>query len=449
MQSPRNSTLANSEEDSQTREDDSLVIWWEQGYSSEANATIVRLVEAWEELSGIETNLQLKPPPIDKQLKTAIAQGNPPDIAFNSTISLIIPQLAGMGKLADVSDVIEPIRDSFNPNALAGATFLNRTIGHRGFYGIPTGMVTYNMHYWKPYLDRLGLAREDIPQDWQGFWQFWQAVRDRLHQMGETEINSFCLTLSGDSHDGKETLALFLHGNNVEVFAEDGTLVLDRPKNRQRLIETYRQLSSLYRDGFIPQEALEWTNPDDNFQFLDRQCLLVINGSLSIPSTQKQPDIPYNREEKNRYVNEIVTLSNWPNTADGNPFEIFIGTQAIVVPAEAIHVEEAKQFLAYFLQVENFKQWNEQLRGRFLPPLSELLNTPFWQDAGDPHFAAILDLQAQKTRPYPPAQNPAYADIAEEEILMGELERILREDISLEAAADAAIAGVREIVKRY
>ena len=434
--------------------ENSLVIWWEQGYGVEANEAIAQLVDEWEQASGIETTLQLKPAPVDEQLKVAINQGNPPDIAFNGAISLILPQLAGTGQLADVSDVINPIQSAFNPNALAGASYLNQTTGQRSLYAIPTGMVTYNIHYWQPYLDRLGLTADDIPDDWQGFWLFWQEVRDQLHQADDNwgrakDINSFCLMLSGDSHDGKETLALFLHGNNVEVFDQEGTLVLGQPQNRQGLINTFVQLSDMYNEGFILPEAIDWRNPDDNFHFLDRQCLLVVNGSLSIPSTQKLDNTPYNQNEQNRYVNEIVTLTDWPKTTNGSPFEIFIGTQVIVVPADATHPEEAKQFLSYLLQPGAFKQWNEELKGRFLPPMTDLVNTPFWQDPADPHFAAILDLQTKPTRPYPQALNPAYADIAEQEILTGALEKIIREGVSPEAAADEAIARVTDLVNQY
>ncbi len=429
--------------------EDSLVIWWEQGYGVDANEAIIQLVEQWEKISGIEVTLKLKPAPLDEQLALAIRQGDTPDIAFNGPISLIIPQLAGTGQLTDVSDVINPIHNTFNPNALAGATYLNQVTGEQSFYAIPTGMVTYNIHYWRPYLEQVGLSNKDIPHDWQGFWAFWKTLRDDLHKAGETNINSFCLTLSGDSHDGKETLAIFLHGNNVEIFDAQGQLVLDHPQNRQGLINTFVQLSSLYKDGYILPGAIDWQNPDDNFQFLDHQCLLVLNGSLSIPSTQKLPDTIYNQAENNRYTNEIVTLPKWPNTTNGSPFKNFIGTQVIVVPARANNPEAAKQFLSYLLQLENFRQWNEQLKGRFIPSLSALLNTPFWQDPNDPHFAAILDMQTETTQPYPQALNPAYADIAEQEVLTGALERIIQENIAPEVVVDEAIDQIKALVNQY
>ncbi|MBP0016573.1 MAG: carbohydrate ABC transporter substrate-binding protein [Cyanobacteria bacterium SBLK] len=446
---PNDSAIVDSEADSRVKEENSLVIWWQQAFVSEGNEEIARLVREWEQSSGIKTTLQLKTESIDRQLESAIARGNSPDLVALFDLSEIIPKLAWEGELADVFDVIEPIRDSFNPGTLDSVNYLNNTTGQRSFYAIPTGMGTYNIHYWKPYLDRLGLDAGDIPRDWQGFWKFWQEVRDRLHQRGETDITSFCITLNKDSDDGPEAFLQFLHGHNANLFDRDGKLVIDRQENRQGLINALSQLADLYRDGYIHPGAMEWGNPDNNFQFLDRQCLLVTNGSLSIPATQKLPDTPYTQKEKNRYINEIVTLSPWPNTVNGNPFKVFVGPSWIVAPADSDRTETAKQFLAYLLQPKNLQRLTEQLKGRSLPPMPELLNTPFWMNSEDPHFAALRVISAGNIQPYPDTLNPAYAEVSKQRILTTALERVIRDNISPESAADEAIAQMQEIVGQY
>ena len=446
VNSPQDSAIVKSEENSQRTREKSLVIWWQQAFVSEGNEEIARLVREWEQSSGIKTTLQLKTESIDKQLESAIAQGSSPDLVAMFDLSETIPKLAWQGELADVSDVIEPIQDSFNPGALDGVNYLNNTTGQRSFYAIPTGMTTYNIHYWKPYLDRLGLDPSDIPQDWQGFWMFWQEVRDRLHELGETDITSFCITLNKDSDDGPEAFVQFLHGHNANIFDSEGTLVIDRPGNRQGLINALAQLSDLYRDGYIHSGAMEWGNPDNNFHFLDRQCLLVTNGSLSIPATQKLPETLYNQNEKNRYLNEIVTLAPWPNTVNGSPFKVLIGASWIVVPADSVRSETAKQFLTYLLQPKNLQRLTEQLKGRSLPPMPELLNTPFWTNSNDPHFAALRVISAGDIQPYPDTLNPAYAEVQNQRIFTTALERVIEEGISPEDAADDAIARIQEII---
>jgi len=449
VQSPNDSTIVDSERDSQASEEDSLVIWWQQSFVSGVDEEIARLVREWEQSSGIKTTLQLQPESIDKQLNSAIAQDNAPDLVAIFDLSDVVPQLAWEGKLADVSDIIQPTRDSFNPGILDSVKFLNKTIDKRSFYAAPIAMTTYNIHYWKPYLDRLGLKASDIPQDWQGFWTFWQEARDRLYQLGEKNVTSFCITLNKDSDDGPEAFLQFLHGHNANIFDGEGNLVIDCPENRQGLINTFSQLANLYLEGYIPSGAMEWGNPDNNFQFLDRKCLLVTNGSLSIPATQKLPDSPYTQQEKNRYVNEIVTLSSWPNTVNGSPFEVLVGGAWVVVPADSEHTVVAKQFLSYLLQPENLQRLTEQFKGRSLPPMPDLLNTPFWQNSNDPHLAALQVISAGNIRPYPDTLNPAYAEISQQRIFTTALERVIRDGVSPAAAADDAIARIKEIINQY
>ncbi|MBP0016572.1 MAG: carbohydrate ABC transporter substrate-binding protein [Cyanobacteria bacterium SBLK] len=446
VQFQNDSAIANLEADDRASEEDSLVIRWPQSYVTGADDVLVRLVREWEKSSGIKTTLLLKPEPLDEVVYKRIEQGRSADIILFIGES-IVSKLAWEGKLLDVSDVINPIRDSFNPAALNSINYLNKTRNQRSFYAIPTGITTYNIHYWKPYLDRLGLKASDIPQDWHGFWQFWQEVRDRLHQLGETGITSFCLTLNKDDGDGQDTLLHFLHGHNVNIFDNEGRSIVDRQENRQGLINALSQLSDLYRDGYIPPSSMEWTGAGNNFQFLDRQCLLVSNTSLSIPATQKLPDSPYTKNEKNRYLNEIVTLSPWPNTVNGSPFKVFVEFPLLIVPAHTQHQEAAKKFLAYLLQPKNLQVLIEQERGRVLPPIKELSNTSFWQDANDPHFDAVR-VVSEQIQPYP-TTNPASAETIEQKILTTALERVIRDGISPEEAADEAIVRIQKIVNRY
>ncbi|MEM9091954.1 MAG: ABC transporter substrate-binding protein, partial [Cyanobacteria bacterium P01_F01_bin.53] len=310
-------------------------------------------------------------------------------------------------------------------------------------------MTTYNIHYWQPYLERLGLTRNDIPQDWQGFWQFWQDVRDQLHQLGEEEIANLCISLNKESSEARAIFMQFLHSHNVRIFDEQGEFVLNAPDNRQGLIDTLSQLSRLYRDGYIPPGAMTWSNADNNIQFLDRQCLLVINGSLSIPLTQQQPDSPYTQKVRNRYFDEIVTLPSWPRTVKGTPVEILVGLPRFIIPVNAKQQAIAKEFLTYLLQPENLQRFVEERKGRMLPPMPELLNTPFWQNYSDPHLAAVQSLSKGKTSPYPDPRHPAYVEISQEMIFGTALESVIRNDVSPAVAADDAIARIEEIIAQY
>ncbi|MDJ1183497.1 ABC transporter substrate-binding protein [Roseofilum casamattae] len=442
QQSDRQSELSSTETGEQ-----SLTIWWEQGYTPGENEVVRTLVKEWEKQSGIKTKLELRPGSIDAQVINAIERGNSPDIA--GPIFLTLVDLAWEGKLTDVSDVIAPMQDKFNLGTLKTANLIDRTKNSRSFYGIPMGIFTYNIHYWQPYLDRLGLQQSNIPQEWDEFWLFWEEVRDRLHEAGETNITSFCLPLSGDSSDGYDMFLLFLQGHNTKILDKNDRFVLDRPQNRQGLINTLSQLSRLYQEGLTPPDVFSWQNPDNNTQFLNRTCLLTINATLSIPTTQKLPITPYTQKENQRYTQEIVTLSRWPETANGTAFNTSIGSYVIVIPSNARNTKAAKEFLAYLFEPENLQQWTEEVGGRFLPVMPELLQTPFWQDVQDPHLSAIQILSETNTQPYLPFTHPAIGKIREGQIFVEALKATINGDRSVEEIADEAIARVQDIVAPY
>ncbi|GFZ89798.1 ABC transporter substrate-binding protein [Okeania sp. KiyG1] len=445
IQSQNNSYAINSD----LREQDSLTIWAEQGFGLEEGKAIAQLVREWEQVSGVKTTLQLRPSPLDDQIETAIQTGNPPDVAFIRSGGLgIVPQLAWEGRLADLTDVIESLEYSFSPSALATVNYQNNITGKRSYYALPNGIKTFNLHYWQTYLEPLRLQQKDIPQDWQNFWQFWQEVRERRRELGYEDIPNFCLTLS-NATDGQLLILHFLHGNNVQIFDENGNLVLDRPQNRQGTIDALTQISNLYQNGSILPEAIAWRGPDNNFQFLDKQCLLVANNSFSIPALQKLPDNPYNQAAKNRYLNEIVTLPNWPNKLDGKPFQMTLAIRATVIPANASNIKDAKQFMTYFFQPENLKLWIEKHKGRAIPPIPELLNTPFWQDAEDPHISALRAIYLGPTQPLPSVISPAYNEVVKEKIWAEALASIIQDGISPEEAADRAIARIQKITAQY
>ncbi|MDJ1183499.1 ABC transporter substrate-binding protein [Roseofilum casamattae] len=425
----------------------SLTIWWEQAYTPGENEAIHNLVAEWEKQSGIKTILELRPGALDLQVLNAIERGNPPDLVGPIFVALVDP--IWEGKLTDVSDVVMPIRDRFNPTALDLAQTVDPETDRRVFYGLPIGMFSYHIHYWQPYLDRLGLQQSDIPEDWHEFWEFWEEIRDRLQQDGDEIITSFCIPLSTISIEGFDIFLLFLQGNNVNIIDKNSRFVLDRHNNRQGLINTLFQLSGLYREGLIPPDAFEWGTSENNTQFLNRRCLLTINATLSIPTTQKLPLTAYTQPEYHRYHKEIVTLPRLPNTADGSILKASMGAHLAIVPHNASNPEAARQFLTYLSQHKTLQQWTEQASGRFFPAMPELLQTPFWQDRQDPHLSAIQTLLRKDVQPFLPAVHPAYEQVRVAGIFSDALTEVVSGDRSPEEAADRAIARVQAIVEQH
>jgi multiple sugar transport system substrate-binding protein len=86
---------------------------------------------------------------------------------------------------------------------------------------------------------------------------------------------------------------------------------------------------------------------------------------------------------------------------------------------------------------------------RFMPPMSKLLEQPFWLDPSDPHrMASVMQISSR-----PMAHDYAAASgdwrhrvIAQKNVLPEAIYRIVTEAISPEQAVDEAIARIKEIL---
>ena len=89
------------------------------------------------------------------------------------------------------------------------------------------------------------------------------------------------------------------------------------------------------------------------------------------------------------------------------------------------------------------------LRERMMPPMSALLNQPFWLDPSDPHrMAAVMQVTAR-----PLAQEDAvvsgdwrYIRIDQEQVWATAIHRVVTEGISPERAVDESIARIKQIL---
>ncbi len=428
----------------------SLEIWWEHGFLPEENEAIADIVRQWEAQSGIKVNLRLLPPAdIAAELDHAIEQGNPPDIAFpGGRAEVLFTRLAWQGKLADVSDLLNPIEDALNPAALAGVNYQNQARDRRSYYAIPLGLHTTNIHYWRDRLAEAGFDEADIPEDWSSFWAFWQQVHERLQQAGRDDVFGIGLPMSVNGHDMSRGFWYFLGAHHVRILDENGQLLLDRPENRQGIADALAEYASFYQQGYVPPRATEWRDVENNVSFIEGESVMVSNGSLSIPLTQKWPDNPYNQQARDRYYNRIVTRS-WPRRDDGSKIAATVAVRQLAIPATARHPEAAREFVAYLLETENLSQWLETLKGRFLPAFQPILERPFWNDPEDPHFPAAIAIQQGLTRPKYQVFHPAYSEVEAQKIWQNALASILQEEASPQEAADHAIKQIQAIFAEW
>lgn len=420
-----------------------LTIWWTKGFYPEEDEAIQQIVGQWEKKSGSRTELVLLSDDENWQ-KTidALAAGNPPDIVYNRRVEFAMsPRLAWEGKLADVSDVIEPVKSLYSETALTSVNLYNNAEKKRSYYAVPIQQQTVHIHYWQDLLAEINLKESDIPSEWDNFWQFWQNAQDTIREKNQSKIYGIGLAMSAASNDTFYEFEQALEAYDVKLLDENGKLLIDKPEVRQGIITALNWITSLYKDGYVPPDAVKWLVADNNVNFLNRNLLMVVNPTLSVPASQRQDTDIYN--------NQIHTIE-FPNEPDGEAPEYLVSIKQILTFASSPNLKEAKNFLSFLIQPENLGKYLQLSVGRYFPVMPQLLSDKFWQHKSDPHISiAVKQFQEGATRPFYYVINPAYSQVLSENVWGKAIERVIVDGLSTADATNEAIARIEEIFAQW
>jgi len=420
---------------------DSVRIWWSQGFYPEETEAIRQLVQRWEDESGLPVELTLySEGDILQEAERAIAAGNPPDILYSHDADLtFIPKLAWNNQLADVSDVIEAAQSFYTPTVLNAVKYLNETTGQRSYYSAPITQTTNHIHYWQPLLSSIGVGEEEIPEDWDEFWQFWESAQAPIRNQGQGNFYSMGLPMSASASDTFFVFEQFLAAFDVEIVSQAGDLQVDNASVRERITQALEAYTRFYQQQYVPPEAIDWGNADNNVTFLSRSTLMTINPTLSIPGSQRQDKITYE---------EQLFTTLWPNKPNGDPMDSVVSIKQVVIFESSRYKDEAKQFLSYLIEPDNLKLYIQGSQGRFFPVMPQLLEDPFWQDSTDPHISTASQ-QFYRTRPFAQALNPAYSEVQNQNVWGKVITEMVTEDLSAQDATDRAIAAIKTIFQDW
>jgi multiple sugar transport system substrate-binding protein len=418
---------------------DTLNIWWNKGYYPEEELAFQEVIDRWQKQTNKKINLTfITDANIIQQTEKAVSNKRLPDIFFAYLTDINwSPGWAWEGKLVDVSDVIEPIKKLYTDNALESVYFYNNVNKKRSYYAVPIEQQTIHISYWRDLLKEIGLSEKDIPHDWDGFWNFWKQAQDKLRQKGQKNIYAMGLPMSPGASDTYFMFEQFLEAYHVKLLDENGKLLLDSPDTKQGIIKVLDWCSKMYKDGYVPPPALSWQNTDNNVNFLNKSVIMTANPSLSIPTSQKQ--------DQELYYNQIGTME-FPNQPDGKPTKYMAAVKQAVIFSSSQHQKDAKAFLSFLVNPKNLERYIENSEGRWFPVMPQLMKAPFWNNPKDPHLpVALKQFTERETRPFYPVLNPAYVKVQQENIWGQTLNRILKDGLSPEKAADEAIGKIKKI----
>jgi multiple sugar transport system substrate-binding protein len=417
-----------------------LTIWWEEGYYPEEDKAIEAVITDFEQASGKDVELTLYPQQeLPGKVASAVEAGQPPDLVYSLPINY--EQLAYDDALADLTDVIEPVKDTFFPTVLQAVLLRNGKTGQRAYYGVPIGQSTAHIHVWKSLLDQAGIRLQDIPKEWEPFWAFWcdtvqPAVREAT---GRHDIYGVGLTMSDESNDTGTNFWMFVNAHEADYVTRDGKLVIDDPDVQAKLVKVLDELATIYRNSCTPPDSVNWNNPDNNKQFHAQRIVMTANDTLSITNALRA-------DRSDDYDKNTVTIQ-WPNGPGGKPPAIENGVYQVLVFKDAESATAAKEFIGFLLSEGRLGGFIEASLGRVLPPMPALLDTPFWQDAKDPHRAAAIKQIREGPLAYSYVAVSGNVRHGEaDQVWSAAVRRVTEEGYPADKAVDEAVAQIKEIL---
>jgi multiple sugar transport system substrate-binding protein len=422
-----------------------LVVWWEKGFYPQEDEAVREIISVFEQDTG--TRVALVQPSLDDILskaEAALDAGQPPDFLWSTTTEGWFARWAYQDRLADLTSVLGPVLDLFDPDAIEMSTLLNGKTDRRGLYALPMGRYSNHIHVWSSLLESAGLSLADIPKQWDAFWSFWcdlvqPAVRAAL---GRDDIWAIGLPMSAQaSLDTQDQLFQFQLAYEAPWVGRDGVLRVDEATVRGGLVQAMTSYTAAWRKGCIPPDAVSWDNYANNRSFLDQRVVMTLNTTLSIPGELRtvRPD---------DYHRNAATI-DWPSGPNGRPLVIDGGVLRAVVFRAGGNPALAGEFVRFLAEEGWLAHWLTFAGDRLLPPMRKLVEQPFWLDATDPHRmrSAIQVLTQPHLTDVRVRDNEWRSSRVYEENVWGRaVHRVVTEGITPEQAVDEAIARIKQIL---
>jgi multiple sugar transport system substrate-binding protein len=305
------------------------------------------------------------------------------------------------------------------------------------------GRSTNHVHIWQSLLEQAGFTAEDIPKEWDAFWSFWcdqvqPAVRSA---MGRDDIWGVGLSMS-EWFDTEIEFLQFMTANEADYVTRDGSLAIDDSEIRQKLVKAIDSYTAIYRKGCTPRDSVTWdTGAGNNEAFHGHRVVMTPNPTLSIPNTLK-------RERPDDYYENVATIE-WPLSSQGEPFAIFGDVFFAMVFKGGGNVGTAEEFVRFLVGEGWLAHYLDFAGERMLPPMSKLLDQPFWLDPSDRHrMASVMQVSSRPLRHnYAAASgNWRHSQVFNERVWAKAIHRIVTEDAAPEQAIDEAIARIKQIL---
>ncbi|HKG85660.1 MAG TPA: ABC transporter substrate-binding protein [Beijerinckiaceae bacterium] len=430
---------------------DKLTVWWVKGFYKSEDDALFEAVRKFEQKSGVKVELsQYAVQDMIPKTVSALDSGTPPDVAYADVYDF---QVAGKwafeGKLEDISDVINPLKDRFAPNTVETAFLYNDKAKKKAYYAFPLKQQTMHIQYWIDLLEQAGFKESDIPKDWKGYWSFWcEKVQPGLRKASGSRAYGIGQPLGVDSSDSFYSFLTFMDAYDVKLVDDDGKLLVDDPKVKQGLAGALKDYTDVYTKGCSPPSSTAWKDPDNNVAFHNKTTVLTHNATISIAAKwlddmNNQTLSAEQREQAKKNYTQLIATAGFPNKPDGKPMGYRTAVKIGVVFAEAKQKQRAKEFVTFLLQEENLTPYVEGALGRWFPVTKAAQESKFWQE--DRHRKSVYDQYKAGTVTFEFVKNYKFTILNNENVWAKAANRVLNEKVPVDKAVDEMIARIKQV----
>ena len=420
-------------------------VWAVQGFVRQEDTAFRKTVADYEKASGNKIDFSIMPfTALNQKAISALTSGDVPDLIFHDAPATILPQNAWYDRLVDVSDVVEHQKSKLSETALLNSSFYNSKTRKRAFYLAPVKQACAPFHIWGDLVEKAGYKLADAPKTWDAFWSFFKPVQKSLRAKGMRRIYGMGMQVTTvGPNDGNNVFTHFMIANGgAGIVTRDGKLHTDDPKVREAAIKSVTYMTTAYKEGYVPPEALSWNDSDDNNAYHEKLFVMDFDGTLSTELAMIK--------DKQAYYHEMVVMG-LPNGNDGKPIPAQLGAGGGFIPKGAKNVAVSKDFMTYFMQPPVM---NENLKGglgRWVPVIPSIVKEdPWWLDPKDPFRSpyvheAVLGPTLASFNGF----NPAWGQVSAEQLWGQAIADVVKNGMKPAAAVDKAFKRAEVIFQKF
>ncbi len=382
-------------------EDAELTVWiMETGSPDEAQSYFDGITEQFNETyPNVNVNVQFIPwLNAHQNLITAMAGGSAPDISELGTTWN--PEFAAMGALMNLDEIDWGLSEGWVPALEEVGTY------DESLYGVPWYAGLRQLIYNQEILDEAGV---NVP-----------ATYDELLEAGEAILNNtdaFAFPAAGINQHVVLPAIWHFGGELAELEEnDDGDMQWVSKVNEANAVEAVESYTDMYKNGFVPEGALNWSVTDVRQAFAQEDLAMTIDVAPGL----------------NAMLNENPDLTDKIGVAPlpaGENNASFVGGSNLAIFEQSPNKELATEYVKIMISEKNISEW-AQLTGFFPGTLDGLENPIFHENS----LLAVFAEGMEEGRSYP--ASPSWGRFEGENLFVAPIQEIMKGEKTAQEALD-------------